>query len=465
MPKIYLLMLPLFILGGCLMGPNYKKPAMDLPAESNNQTDINPFIKPDWWTMFQDPVLNSLVAEALENNKDLQIALANVEQAQAQFKITKADVMPAANLNLQTTYGTVTPGGAVLSAPVHTYIAEPTISWELDIWGKQRRLNESAKAQYFATTAAKDLTRLALTANVVNAYFLLLTLDAQLNIAKTTVDADNETVRVYRNRYKAGFASELDLRRIEADLESVKASAKDLERQVSEAQSALAVLTGRTPREIVEAKIPRGKKLNEIILIPNIPEGIPSNVLQKRPDVLEAEEQLISANAQIGTAKASYFPNISLTAGAGYASESLSNLFDTGIWSLAGGIVQPLFEGGKIKAQNKKAQAAYKGALASYEKTVENAFKDVYDSLNANRITREVYAAVLRQTQDMQRSYDITKDQYNAGLIDTINLLDVKRNLLQAQMSLASARYSELAAVVSLSKALGGGWEGTANNK
>ena len=443
------------------MGPDYKKPASEMPAvpadQKQSDADISPYIKADWWTMFQDPELNSLVGEALENNKDLQIALARVLEAQAQFNITGADLWPQVNVDLQASRGNVL-GTSVQPAPVNAFVAEPTISWEIDLWGKQRRLKESDKAQYFATTAAKDLTRLALTANVVNAYFLILTLDDQLSAAQDMAAADNDIVRVYKDRYNAGLLSMLDLSRVEADAASVEASEKDLERQVLEAQSALAVLVGRTPKEIVEGQIKRGKKLEEIILIPNIPAGIPSSVLEKRPDVLQAEEQLISANAQIGAARASYFPNISLTALFGYVSNSLESLFDNGVWSLAGGLVQPLFEGGKIKAQNKKAEAAYQESLAAYEKAVQSAFKDVYDSLNANRITREVYDSTLQQTQALQKSFDITQDQYNAGYIDTINLLDVKRSLLQAQMSLAQARYNELAAIVSLSKALGGGW-------
>ncbi|MCL1972276.1 MAG: efflux transporter outer membrane subunit [Endomicrobia bacterium] len=440
------------------MGPNYKKPVEDLPAAADNQNEIAPFIKHNWWEMFQDPVLNSLVQETLAGNKDIQIALARVEEAQAQFKITRADSMPSLNMGFQGTYGTASNDGVIIEQPVQLYTTAPVISYELDIWGKQRRLNQSAKARYFSTKAAKDLTELIVTANVVNAYFLLLTLDAQLEIVKDTLESYGQIVKVYRDRYKAGYIEELDLRRVEADMQSVEVSKIDLERQISQAQSALAVLAGKTPREIVEQQMQRGKKLEEVYLIPNIPEGIPSKVLEKRADVLQAEEQLISANAQIGAARASYFPQISLTGEAGYVSNSLTNLMDAGIWSLAGNLVQPLFEGGKIKAMNKQAEAAYKEALAVYEQTVENAFKDVYDSLNANKMYREIYVAADLQAKAMNRSYKIAADQFKAGLIDTINLLDVKNSYLQAQTALVSARYNQLTAVVNLSKALGGGW-------
>jgi len=431
-----------------------------MPEASENQGDISPFTNSQWWTMFGDDVLNSLVKETLENNKDLQSAMAKVEEARAQLRISRADLMPSIGAGIQGSWGTVTSNGVLIEDPVQSYITGLSASWELDLWGKQRSLTKAAKAQFFVTKAARDLVRLTLEANVVNAYFLVLTLDEQLAAAKSMLDDDEETVKIYKDRYEAGLIAEIDLRRIEADMESVRATYQGLQRQLLEAQSALAVIAGRSPKEIVSGNIQRGKPLDQIILIPEIPEGIPSGILAKRPDVLQAEESLIAANAQIGAARASYFPSISLTGEAGYASDTLTNLITGvgGVWNLAANLMQPIFEGGKIRAQNKAAKAVYKEQLAAYQLIVQNAFKDVYDSLNANKINREVFDSTNKETQDMERSFEIAADQYKAGLIDTINLLDVKRTLLQARMNLASARYGQLTAAVSLSKALGGGW-------
>ncbi|MCL2888337.1 MAG: efflux transporter outer membrane subunit [Elusimicrobia bacterium] len=457
MRKFFILSLTL--LAGCMLGPDYKKPALDLP-KNQPQDGAEIFARPKWWEMFNDNVLNSLVEEGVQNNKDLAAALARVEEAKAQVKITNSALFPSLDFGAQAYYGTVVINNENVTSPVQEYTAAPALSYELDLWGKNRRLSEAAKAEYFSTRAAKDLTYLVLTASVVKTYFLILTLDAQIEIADDTVTADEETVKIYVERYSAGTVSNLDLQRVTADMESVRAAQINLWQQLSEAQTSLAVLLGRTPREIVERQIERGGTLDAQNLAPDVPAGIPSDILQKRPDVAEAEQQLIAANARIGAAKADYFPNISLTGQAGYISGSLTDFVNgsNGIWNIAAGLAQPLFEGGKIRAENKAAKAAYDEALANYEHTVQNAFKDVYDAVNANSYSREIYEAALKQQNAMQTSYDISNDQFAAGLIDTINLLDVKRNLLSARLSLVNARYNELASAVNLSQALGGGW-------
>lgn len=241
---------------------------------------------------------------------------------------------------------------------------------------------------------------------------------------------------------------------------SVQAQEQQLRLKISQTETALSVLVGKSPRQIAEGATPRGKKLAEITLIPNVPEGLPSDLLARRPDVRSAEGSLIAANANIGAARAAYFPSIPLTASAGYASGALNNLFtgSSGVWAIGGQLLAPIFEGGKIRAQNKQAEAQYREMLATYEKTVQGAFKEALDALSANRINREIFESYNQQTVAMQRSYDLTKKQEDAGLIGVTDLLSVEENLLSAEMNLASARNDELAAVVNLSKALGGGW-------
>ena len=334
------------------------------------------------------------------------------------------------------------------------------MSFELDLWGKYRRLSEAARAKLLASEASRDTVRLTLTADVAKNYFALRMLDAQLIIARRTLDARKENVRIYTSRYKNGYSTEVDLKRMEANMASVQAQEQQLRLKITQTETALSVLVGKSPREIIENNTPRGKTLADITLVPDVPEGIPSDLLARRPDVRAAEGNLIAANANIGAARASYFPSIPLTASAGYASGALDNLFrgSSGVWAIGGQILAPIFEGGKIRAQNKQAEAAYREMLATYEKTVQGAFKEALDAIAANRINREIFDSYKQQTAAMQRSYDLTKKQEDAGLIGVTDLLDVEENLLSAEMNLASARNDELAAIVNLSKALGGGW-------
>lgn len=442
------------LLAGCLMGPNYKQPDLDLP-EGQAADNFSIFTNAKWWEVFQDPVLNQLEADALAYNKDLQAAVARVDQARAAVGIATADQLPSLSAAAESGRA-----GNNLGSGETQSTANVSVSFELDLWGKYRRLSEAARAKLLASEASRDTVRLTLTADVANNYFALRMLDAQLIIARRTLDARKENVRIYTSRYKNGYSTEVDLKRMEANMASVQAQEQQLRLKITQTETALSVLVGKSPREIIENNTPRGKKLADITLVPDVPEGIPSDLLARRPDVRAAEGNLIAANANIGAARASYFPSIPLTASAGYASGALDNLFrgSSGVWAIGGQILAPIFEGGKIRAQNKQAEAAYREMLATYEKTVQGAFKEALDAIAANRINREIFDSYKQQTAAMQRSYDLTKKQEDAGLIGVTDLLDVEENLLSAEMNLASARNDELAAIVNLSKALGGGW-------
>ena len=442
------------LLAGCLMGPNYKQPELDLPT-GQAADNFSIFTNAQWWTVFDDEVLNQLETEALAYNKDLQAAVARVDEARAAVGIATADQLPSLSAAAQSGRA-----GSKAGSGESQSTANVSVSFELDLWGKYRRLSEAARAQLLASEAARDTVRLTLTADVAKNYFALRMLDAQLEIAQRTLKARQENVRIYNSRYKNGYSTEVDLKRVEANMASVQAQEQQLRLKISQTETALSVLVGKSPRQIVEGATPRGKKLAEITLIPNVPEGLPSDLLARRPDVRSAEGSLIAANANIGAARAAYFPSIPLTASAGYASGALNNLFtgSSGVWAIGGQLLAPIFEGGKIRAQNKQAEAQYREMLATYEKTVQGAFKEALDALSANRINREIFDSYNQQTAAMQRSYDLTKKQEDAGLIGVTDLLSVEENLLSAEMNLASARNDELAAVVNLSKALGGGW-------
>ena len=442
------------LLAGCLMGPNYKQPELDLPT-GQAADNFSIFTNAQWWTVFDDEVLNQLETEALAYNKDLQAAVARVDEARAAVGIATADQLPSLSAAAQSGRA-----GSKAGSGESQSTANVSVSFELDLWGKYRRLSEAARAQLLASEAARDTVRLTLTADVAKNYFALRMLDAQLEIAQRTLKARQENVRIYTSRYKNGYSTEVDLKRVEANMASVQAQEQQLRLKISQTETALSVLVGKSPRQIAEGATPRGKKLAEITLIPNVPEGLPSDLLARRPDVRSAEGSLIAANANIGAARAAYFPSIPLTASAGYASGALNNLFtgSSGVWAIGGQLLAPIFEGGKIRAQNKQAEAQDREMLATYEKTVQGAFKEALDALSANRINREIFESYNQQTVAMQRSYDLTKKQEDAGLIGVTDLLSVEENLLSAEMNLASARNDELAAVVNLSKALGGGW-------
>lgn len=452
--RIFPALAGVLLLSGCLMGPNYKRPDMDMPNVVAND-DFSIFTKAKWWEVFNDPVLNQLETDALEYNKDLQAAMARVDQARASVGIATADQLPSLSA-----VGESGRAGNNLDSGETQSTANAALSFELDLWGKYRRASEAARATLLSTEAARDTVRLSLTADVARNYFALRSLDEQVKIARRTLQARQESYRIYESRYKNGYSTEVDLKRVEANMASVKAQEQELSLKVAQTESALAVLVGRSPREIVQSSIARGKSLEDITLVPDVPEGIPSDLLARRPDVRQAEGRLIAANANIGVARASYFPSIPLTASAGYASMALDNLFrgSSGVWALGGQVVAPIFQGGRIRSQNRLAEAQYREMLASYEKAVQTAFKETLDALAANRINREIYDSYLQQTAAMQRSYDLTKKQEDAGLIGVTDLLIVEENLLSAEMSLATARQNELSAIVTLAQALGGGW-------
>ena len=443
------------LLTACAMGPNYKRPELDLPTDQS-QEDVSNFQKYQWWSMFEDTQLNELEEKALQYNRDLRQAIARVDQARAGVTGAVADQLPFIGLQ-----GGSGRAGNYYGSGQTSSSGTVVAAFELDLWGKYRRLSEAAKAELLATMTAKDTVLLSLTAQVATAYFTLRMLDAQLEIANKTLQTRQESVRIYTSRYNAGVIAEVDLRRVEADMYTVAAQAKELELQVRQAETTLAVLVGASPREIMQSSSQRSGHLRDVTVLPNVPAGIPSSFLANRPDIRSAEGQLMAANARIGAARAAYFPDISLTGAAGYVSNELDRLFinPNGIWGIAGSVTQPIFAGGKIVAQNKAAKAKYAEMLANYEKTVQTAFKEALDALNANRINRDSFEIRLKQTMALRRSYELTKKQEDAGLIGTMELLDVERNLLQAEMALAQARQAELVGLVNLSKALGGGWD------
>ena len=339
MKVIHLLTACTVLAAGCTLGPNYKRPETDLP-QGADAANYSVFTQQNWWTMFGDDVLNNMEDTALKYNWDLKAAVARGDQARAAVAIAGANQLPSLSVGGSTgREGNAQGSGESLSR------AGINASFELDLWGKYRRMKESARAKLLATQAARDTIKLTLTADVAKQYFTMLMLDDQIEIAQRTLAARQENVRIYQNRYEAGYATEVDLRRMQANMSSVQAEEENLRLQLSKTETALAVLLGKSPRAMVEESPARGKKLDEVILIPDVPADLPSDLLERRSDVMSAEENLIAANADIGVARAAYFPSISLTAAAGYASAALTSLVSggAGVWSLAGAVSAPIF--------------------------------------------------------------------------------------------------------------------------
>ena len=483
--KISVVSLAFLLAGCCEMGPDYKRPKLDMPSVTednlNTEKEINKFVTYKWWQLFQDPTLNKLEEKALENNADLKQAIANIEIARSEVDTAEANSLPAFGLN-----GAMTKTYASNQSPLmgamkkikqsqnnanansddirevqRDWTAGLGLSYELDFFGKYRRGNEAARAQLLSTVAAKDWVLIGITSEVARAYFTLRALDAKLAIARRTLKSREESCAVYKTRFATGYCTELDYLRRQAEMASVKTTVLSLETAVARAETALSVLIGCSPKEIVERQTTRSGTLESLKIPSYVPKDLPSDLLTRRPDVLQVEGMLIAANAQIGAARAAYFPSLALTSNFGFESMSLKNLFRAGneSWTYQGNISLPIFSGGRIDAMNARAEANHKRMLAMYEKTVQTAFKETLDALVVNRKNREIVSSRTLQVNALKRSYYIAKKQKDSGLIGLLDLLDVERGLLAAEMDLVEALQNQLNAVVDLCKALGGGWK------
>ena len=467
MSKTILLLLVLLLLGGCALGPDYERPSQELPINSAHYEDLV-YTHARWWESFNDPLLNQLEIEALAKNRNLLVAMARVEEAAAAAGIALADRLPQIGSNFSGSRQQITQAQAMSYGPTASRIqnawqAAGLLSFEIDLWGKYRRLDEAARAELLASEAARDAVQLTLCADVAYAYFQMLSLKAQCLIANNMVKTYQESVRIFQARLEAGLVQEIDLRRVEAELATNSADLHLLQNQLNQIEGVLSVLLGRNPKDILANHYPIALKIDELTPPPDIPDLVPSDLLTRRPDIRQAEGLLIAANAHIGAARAAFLPSISLTAGGGYASSDLDRLFigPSSIWNFIGNLTQPLFHGGRLIAAEAMAQARYRQMLANYELTISQAFRDTRDALENNRQRRLVAGYREDQLKAMERSLYLANKQYEQGTIGLMDLLDVRRNLLRAQLGVAESRLMQLTGVVLLCKSLGGGWNET----
>jgi len=456
----------LVILGfafGCAVGPNYKRPAVNVPPtyrgltpEEAAKSDAKSLADEKWWEVFQDEQLKELVKTALQQNYDVRTAATRILQAQGQLGIKRADQFP-------TIAGGV--AGENLRNPQTKFLrayetsatqVSGSLAWDLDFWGKYRRATEAARADLAASEWARREVITALIANLAGAYFQLRALDLQLEISQRTLASRQDSLRLTRLLADGGSTSMLDVRQAEQLVFTAASEVPTLEQQIEQEENFISTLLGNNP-----APVPRGRKLTEQEHLPVVPAGLPSSLLERRPDVRQAEEQLISANAQIGVARAAYFPQISLTAVAGYQSSALTSLFTgpAGLWNFGGTLAQPIFTAGKLRSNVRLTEARQQEFLLSYEQTIQGAFRDVSDSLVAYRKTQEFRQQEELLVASAEDAARLSHMRYSGGVTSYLEVLTNETNYFSAELGLVQAQLNERLTLVQLYKSLGGGWE------
>jgi multidrug efflux system outer membrane protein len=449
---------------GCTVGPNYKKPTASVPATyrglapdggTNNGSSLSVGDQ-KWSDTFHDEQLRSLVRTALEQNYDVRIAGARILAAQAQLGITRADQYPgvaggASLLDQRNARSPLTPAFEAGAGALNI-----TAGWELDFWGKFRRATEAARANLLATEAARQEVMVTLVANVSAAYFQLRALDLELEISQRTLASRRESLRLTHILADGGSTSLLDVRQAEQLVFTAAAEIPALEQQIEQQENLISVLVGKNPDTVA-----RGQKLTDQSHPPDVPPGLPSALLERRPDIRAAEQQLIAANAEIGVARAAYFPQISLSGSAGFETAALTSLFSgpTGAWTYGASLTQPIFTAGKIHSNVRFAEAQRQGALLFYEQTIQGAFRSVSDALIANRKSKEFRTQQELLFQSAQDAARLSHMRYNGGVTGYLEVLTNETNAFSAELELVQAQLNELLAMVQVYQALGGGWQ------
>ena len=451
------------LLCGCTMGPNYKRPTVAVPPtyrgtspEAPAQTETASLGDQKWWDVFQDEQLRSLVRTALQENYDLRIAASRILEAKAQLGITRADQFPAVSGTAGITDVRSAQSKFLPAFETSTGQANVSAAWELDFWGKYRRATEAARANLLAAEWARQEVASTLVANVVAGYFQLRALDLQLEISKRTLDSRQESLRLTQVLANGGATSLLDVRQAEQLVFTASAEVPALEQQIAQQENFLSILLGQNPGDI-----PRGHTLTEQHQPPEVPSGLPSSLLERRPDIRQAEEQLVAANAEIGVARAAYFPDISLSGSGGFQSSALTNLFSgpAGAWSFGASLAQPIFTGGRLRSGVRLAEAQQQTATLFYQQSIQGAFRNVSDALVAYRKTREFRAQQDLLFQSAGDAARLSHMRYTGGATGYLEVLTNETNAFSAELGLVQARLNELLALVQLYEALGGGWQ------
>lgn len=456
-PRIPLALLLALGLSACFkVGPDYRKPEVPIPhawrfspAEARDAANFH------WWEQFGDPVLVQLIEEAVRSNKDVAIATAAVEEYLGLYGVTRSSLLPQisdeADGGRQKLSGYSIGGREITYSTIQSAL---NLSWEIDVWGRLRRATEAARADLLGREENRRAVILTLVAGVARSYVQLRELDQRLEIARHTLADRGEAYRIAQARFRGGLNSEAQVRQAESEVHNAESLVPQLEKQVAQQEHALSVLLGHNP-----AAVKRGMALAELRL-PQVPAGLPSDLLTRRPDLRQAEQALIAAGARIGVARGNYFPKFTLTGTLGSASADFSHLLagPAGIWSYALGLTMPLFSAGQIAGQVRAAQAQERQALLGYQNTLLQAFRETEDALVENAKTREQVRALAKQVDSLREYLRLARLRYDNGYTNYLEVLDAQRNLLNVQLSLVQSRSNGLQAMITLYKAFGGGW-------
>jgi multidrug efflux system outer membrane protein len=446
---------------GCTVGPNYKRPPVVAPEAFRGQPDgaaaataAASLGEAQWASIFEDEPLRELIKTALAKNYNLQIAATRILQAQAQFGINRSNQFPTVNgtVTTQAQHG-ITQQGASLDT-VGIGGLSGSLAWEVDFWGKYRRATEGARAQILASEWGRRAIVTSLVSQVAAGYFNLRALDLQLDISTRTLSSRQESLRLTQVREQGGVTSLVDVRQAEQLVYTASGEIVDTKRRIEQQENFISVLLGQNPGPVA-----RGRTLTDQPHVPDVPVGLPSALLDRRPDIQQAEQLIVAANAQIGVAKAAYFPQITLTGSGGVASNALASLFTSGSWAVAASAVQPIFNAGRTRSQVALADARTQEAVLTYQQTIQQAFREVSDALvgyHRSREFRETQQLLVTSAQDARRLADL---RYQGGTTSYLEVLDSDTRLFSAELSLVQAQLSELSAFVEIYRALGGGWQ------
>ena len=461
-PKFLIAALAFGLLAACKVGPNYQRPPVqtptayrDLSANPQLQAQASSYADLPWWQVFQDPKLQELIRTALKQNYDLQLATERINAARAQLAITRSSLFPQVQ-----GVGDFSGGKDPTFRTRYNFLTlAADATFQLDFFGRLRRATEASRGRLLATEAARQTVTLTLVSDIASDYFALLVLDLQLQITHGTVSNQTDSIKLTTRRLQYGVATKLDVLQAQQVLDTANATVPDLERQIAQEENAITILVGNYPQDVA-----RGLPLVQQVLPPEVPPGIPSSIIERRPDIREAEQNLIAANAEIGVAKAAFFPQISLTGSAGGVfgrSSAFSNLMSSqaGFWSYGVQASQPIFTGGALSGNLKLAESQQKQALIAYRQTIQRAFGDVSDALIGYEKFHEVRVRDQESVADLQESVRLSKLRYQGGTTTYLEVLDGQRALYSAELTLAQARGNEYQSLVQVYRALGGGWQ------
>lgn len=463
--KIALLLLPLLILSGCLVGPDYQRPSYPVPGTYRGegpgiptQTGTESFGRLKWFEVFQDPQLQRLIDLALKENYDVKIAAQRVLAAREQVVITRSGLFPGLNVGGQWETLRISQEGAGFNFPLPDQAAGSVfgdLSWELDFFGRIRRATEAARAEFFASDWNRQLIIQTLVTSLAQAYFELLGLDLQKEISQSTVKNRQQYLKLVRTRFELGWDSLTPVYMSENLLFGATQVIPELQRLIEQRENQISILLGRNP-----GQIERGQPLLQQNLKVTVPPGLPSALLEQRPDIHYAEQQLVAANARVGEARALLFPQISLTGTAGWSSQALSRLFTgpASFWDIALGAAQPLFRGGSLLAGVRQQEAVKQAAVLNYKKTVQQAFQDVSNALVAVRKIHDVRLEIEKQRNSLAKQTELAFQRYFGGVTNYLEVLNSNQQLFQVELTLAQVRTNEFLAAIALYRALGGGW-------